>query len=807
MKIKLLVILLLAIAVKITAQEKKTVKALYITTPLTIDGVLDEPVYSEAQPAKDFFQLQPYNGHPSYQPSEVYFFYDQNAIYVGAMLYDSAPDSIFNLFSERDNIGTSDYFGVYIDPYNAGQLAYGFFITPAGVQTDMKAVKNSDGDNEDSNWNAVWESKTRVTDKGWVVELKIPYSALRFSKNAGSSWGVNIFRNIRRYNSNNSWSLVDKKKSGFIDQEGLLTGIKNIKPPVRLSLSPYVATYVESKDRFSSRDFLYKGGMDLKYGLSESFTLDMMLIPDFGQIQSDDKQLNLSPYELYYGEKRQFFNEGTELFQRGNIFYSRRIGASPKFSDRASNLADSTEIIDYNPSETQLVNATKISGRTKNGLGLGVLNAMSLPSYAKLKDTITGATRKVQVQPFTNYNVSVVDKSLKNSSYVSLINSNVSMADNPFRANVTATEFQVRNKAKTYAIKGKGALSTRGDTALNTGFYSMIGIDKNSGKLRYGISQDVYSDKYNPNDLGYLQAANQLNTQTYLSYRILEPHGIFREWNVYSWWYYKRMYKPNAVSGSELGIDSYGQFKNNWQAEVNVGMETNQHDYFETRVEGRYFYMPYYFWGNAWLQSDWRKPLNGYVHVGGFTVVEHIQYGFWGDAGLNVRVGQRLQFDYNFSFRNEYYNRGYISNTANNDTIYFGLRDLRTLSNTLQVSYAFDTKASINFRMRHYWSGVANMKYNQLQPNGTLKEDFNYTNNNDENYNTFNIDLIFRWIFSPGSELTVSWKNSFEDDVSAYHNFDYWKNARTTFLSNKTNSLSLKVLYYIDYNNLVHKHR
>ena len=318
----------------ISAQEKKSVQAFYITSPITIDGVLDEPAYSQAQPAKDFVQLQPYNGKPSYQPSEVYILYDQTAIYVGGMFYDSSPDSIFNFFSERDNIGMSDYFGIYFDPYNQGQLAYGFFITPAGVQTDLKAIKTS-YDYEDDSWDAVWQSKTRVTDKGWVVELRIPYSALRFPENGGGTWGLNMFRNIRRYNSNNSWNFIDREVSGFIHQEGQLTGIQNIKPPVRLSLSPYAAAYAEFKDGKSSPDFTYKGGMDLKYGISESFTLDMMLVPDFGQIQSDDNQLNLSPYELYYSERRQFFTEGTELFDRGGIFYSRRIGASPKFSSRA----------------------------------------------------------------------------------------------------------------------------------------------------------------------------------------------------------------------------------------------------------------------------------------------------------------------------------------------------------------------------------------------------------------------------------------------------------------------------------------
>jgi hypothetical protein len=149
MRFTLLVSLLLTIQT-VFAQGKKSVEALKITSPLTIDGILDEPEYQQVKPAKDFVQLQPYNGKPSFQSTEAYFFYDQSAIYVGALLHDNRPDSIFNYLSARDEIGMSDYFGVYIDPYNEGQLAYGFFITPAGVQTDLKAIK-SNGDNEDSN--------------------------------------------------------------------------------------------------------------------------------------------------------------------------------------------------------------------------------------------------------------------------------------------------------------------------------------------------------------------------------------------------------------------------------------------------------------------------------------------------------------------------------------------------------------------------------------------------------------------------------------------------------------------------------
>lgn len=793
-------VLFLLIAGLLTAQEKKNVQALYITTPIKIDGILDEPAYSQAQAAKDFVQLQPYNGKPAFQPSEVFILYDQTAVYVGGMFYDSAPDSIFNFLSGRDNIGMSDYFGIYLDPYNQGQLAYGFFITPAGVQTDLKAIKTS-YDYEDGSWDAVWQSNTQVSDKGWSVELRIPYSALRFPENGNGTWGLNMFRNIRRYNSNNSWNFVDRKVSGFIHQEGQLTGILNIKPPIRLSVSPYAAAYTEFKSGKSSPEFTYKGGLDLKYGISESFTLDMMLVPDFGQIQSDDKQLNLSPYELYYSEKRQFFTEGTELFERGGIFYSRRIGTSPKFSYRAGNELADNEVIDYNPTETQLLNATKVSGRTTKGWGLGLLNAISLPSYAILKDTITGDKRDVLIQPLTNNNVTVIDKSLKNNSYVSLINSNMLMVNDPFRANVTATDFQIRNKKLTYAISGKGGISIRNNSEHEMGYFADLGVEKNSGKLLYGITQSIISNKFNPNDLGYLRRNNELNTATYVNYNIIEPFWIFREIHTTLSWNHERVYKPNVISGNIFGFDYYNQFKNNYGLEAYFNITGTRQDYYEPRVSGRYYTEPYSYQYSLWAYSDSRKPINVSVGYSSSKQPDSDQSYQSGNFYANLRIGKHLQLNYSAKYINENNDRGFVDMTDNEDTIYFARRNVHTFENVVGASYAFNNKAGINLRIRHYWSGAANIEFFRLQPNGLLESDLTYKENKDANYNAFNIDLVFRWIFAPGSELSLAWKNSIlssEDHVVS----GYWNNLDKTWKSDQINSLSMRILYYIDYNNL-----
>nr|WP_319399947.1 DUF5916 domain-containing protein [uncultured Carboxylicivirga sp.] len=796
-------ILFLFSFVMIQAQAKKTVECYLINEPLKIDGLLDETCYQNSLPAKDFVQLQPYNGKPSYQPSEVYFFYDQKAIYIGAMLYDSAPDSIYNYLSERDNIGMSDYFGVYLDPYNEGQLAFGFFITPAGVQSDIKAIKTS-YDYEDGSWDAVWQSKTSITNKGWIVEMRIPYSALRFPLKDVHTWGLNMFRNIRRYNSNNSWNFIDRNVDGFIHQQGTLTGIKNIKPPVRLSFSPYLATYIEHSEGSGQTDFIYRGGLDLKYGINESYTLDMMLIPDFGQIQSDDKQLNLSPYELYYAERRQFFTEGIELFNRGDIFYSRRIGGYPKFSSNASDNLAPNETIDKMPSETQLVNATKISGRNKKGFAIGFLNAMSLKSYATIRDTLSNVTRESLVQPFTNYNVSVIDQSLKNNSYISLINTNMTVANNPFMANVTATEFQFRNKSLKYALSGQAGVSHRGANDKETGSFTKLKLEKNRGKWQYGIEQEIISDDYNPNDMGYLQRNNRFDSELHLTYQQVEPFSIFRQMFTNIWYEQNRVMKPWDINNHETGIYTEWQFMNNYGIEARFTYISDDKNYDEPRVAGRYFFKPETFNYNFFAHTDWTKKFHVYAYYGEYKRPERNQKGNWCGVGLGSQLGPKLSMSLEMSYEAEQNDYGYVSKNDSQDSIHFARRDVGTIENVLEVSYTFNNQLSLRLRGRHYWSGVESKQFYLLQDDGNLHPDEHYKENHDFNFNAFNVDMVLRWIFAPGSEMTLGWKNAIFNQDDSFEN-DYGHNLEIIWNSEQTNTISLRVLYYIDYNMLLKK--
>ncbi|MEP6712888.1 MAG: DUF5916 domain-containing protein, partial [Ferruginibacter sp.] len=442
----------------------KTLKAQRLTGSIKIDGALNDSAWRNAPLASDFVEYRPTSGKAENFQSrtEVYILYDNNSIYIGGYCHEQTPDSISRELVGRDQIGSNDFIGVIFDTYNDKINASGFYVTPLGEQYDAKYSNTGNNGGEDGTWDAVWYSESQIVKDGWTFEMRIPYSALRFSSK-GSSWGLNITRRRKKTGQQYMWNPVEQTVNGFINQEGLWTGISNIKPPLRLSFSPYFSTYVNHypyniKD-VKNTTASVNGGMDVKYGINQNYTLDMTLIPDFGQVQSDKKVLNLTPFEVKYAENRPFFTEGTELFNKGNLFYSRRVGGEPLRKNDVYGNLNANEIVVKNPTESKLINATKISGRNQKGFGIGIFNAVSKAMYAEVEDTLTHKMRSVETGALANYNIIVLDQTLKNNSSVSLINTSVIRSGKDYDANVTAGVFDINNKKNTYNWNGKFAVS------------------------------------------------------------------------------------------------------------------------------------------------------------------------------------------------------------------------------------------------------------------------------------------------------------------------------------------------------------
>ncbi|WP_053978567.1 DUF5916 domain-containing protein [Mangrovimonas xylaniphaga] len=781
--------------------QKKNYTTYRISNPPKIDGILDDDAWHTNMIATNFTQTIPHNGRKASQKTEVKICYDDDAIYVGAMLFDDNPSGIKHDLGERDSEDddiNSDLFIIELNPHNDNQLLYAFKLSASNVQIDEKVTYS----NWDKTWDAIWYSNVTISENGWSAEIKIPFSSLRIPKAENQVWGMHLYRCIKRNEEWVSWNYVNQKEESTVHQAGLLSGISDINPPLRLSFMPYVSFSETHNGNTNNWDSEFKGGMDLKLGLSKSHTLDMILVPDFGQVQSDDEILNLSSVETYYDEKRAFFTEGSELFGKANVFYSRRIGTTPiKYSDVYSNL-DENEIVSENPDETQIMNATKISGRNKKGLAIGFLNAITANTNASIKDTISGDSRKFKTQGLTNYNVMVIDKSLKNTNTISFINTNYYETDSDIVSDVFGTDFTFTNKSNSHAIFGKAAMSYVDEGEISLGYYYNLSFNKIKGNFRYALTHKIIDDEYNPNYLGYLDNNNKIVNSFVFEYNIYEPFGhILSMYNNITF-SNNYLYNPTKFASFEIDAQSTILFKNNWKTSLYIGgTPVNKYDYNEPRVEGKKFMEPTAAYTGFNIQTDQRRALSISVAADYWGTFEQNKMASNLSLSPLFRINSKMKLELTSAvtfLKNGY---TYVGNISDSD-IYFGRYDAKYITNTLEFSYLFNEYISLSLRSRHYWAPINYKQFYLLNEDGTMNNDIpNDIAYDDINYNVFNIDFVFNWQFAPGSYLSLIWKNG----ISNYSNEidqNYFGNLNNTWKSDQTNQLAIKLIYYLDWNRL-----
>jgi Domain of unknown function (DUF5916) len=599
-----------------------------------------------------------------------------------------------------------------------------------------------------------------------------------------------------------------------LNQSGTMAGIGNIQSPVRLSATPYFSVYAENLyDKSNAQKSTWgrsiNGGMDIKYGINDAFTLDATLVPDFGQVRSDNRVLNLSPFEVRFDENRQFFTEGTELFNKGGLFYSRRVGGSPLHSDDVyDQLADNEEVMD-NPGESQLINATKVSGRTNGGLGIGVFNAISAETNASIKNVVSGDERQYTTSPLTNYNIAVLDQNLKNNSYVSLINTNVLRRGDDYEANVTGTRFSFRNKAQSYAFNGRAVVSQKYFPSSTDLGHSYFGeVSKTSGKIQWEMGYSVESYDYDPNDLGFIFSPNGRSVFGAWSYNKNEPFGNFIEGHLTIEADYERLQKPDAFSEFGVGVDGFLVTKNRVGLGAFTYMEPVENfDYFEPRTDdfSRYYRFPTNRNIGGFISTDYRKKFALDLQTNFRKFDQKGRYRFNITASPRFRASDRLSFYLevgSYNWRNDV---GYVT-TLENGEIILGIRDNITVENVFNTTYIFSNKMSLSFRLRHYWAKAEYSSLHLLDKDGRLT-DTNYDGFSDNSFNAFTVDAVYRWRFAPGSDIFVVWKNNTEDFSFANEDIQYSYEDGVRRLSDfpQRNSLSLRVIYYLDYLNLKRK--
>lgn len=487
------------------AQDRTTVAALSTDSELTVDGRLDEPAWAEARPATGFRQLEPTQGEPASQETEVRVLYGSEAIYVGGMLYDEAPSRIMATLGRRDQFNRADWFTVSFDSNNNQETAYTFAVNAAGIQADGLRTGESGGPGPDIDtaWDAIWTSEVRRSEEGWIAELRIPYSQLRFSEGA-DRWRVHFRRRIPRAAEESEWPLVPQsERQNILAQYGVLTNMEGADARRNVQVRPYVMSsmsMVESgaEPGTSVRTTTADLGGDVKVGLSSNVTLDATVNPDFGQVEADPAQLNLTAFETFFEERRPFFLEGVEIYEfplgegggpqgGSNLLYTRRIGAA-----------------------APIVGAAKLSGRTAGGTSFGAL----------------AATTGRDFSPNRAYGVGRIQQQFADYSSVGGI---VTGFEGPARATgrktslTGGTGWDLRFSDNRYGLSGFAAFTHRQwttDRANRTGFGAQLQGSKRRGTWSYTLGTTLFDGEFDPNDLGRQRRNNYVRLGGNANYQI-----------------------------------------------------------------------------------------------------------------------------------------------------------------------------------------------------------------------------------------------------------------------------------------------
>jgi Domain of unknown function (DUF5916)/Carbohydrate family 9 binding domain-like len=796
--------------------QVKTIQAVKTLQAPRIDGELNDAVWKDAPVLSDFIQNSPSPGSKSSSNSEVRILYDNSAIYIGAYLFDD-PSLIRKQFTARDGeqMRDVDYFSVFFDTYNDKQNGFQFLVTTANVQTDARVSPTYSGEfgsYGDKTWDAVWESKVSIQKNGWVVEMRIPYVSLRFSKKEVQDWGLQLLRFTRRNNETDFWNPISPQVNGFANQFGQLSGLKNIEPPLRLSFSPYVTTGYRSSPVGNTylNEWLRNGGMDLKYGLNESFTLDATLVPDFGQVISDNVVNNLTPYEVQFQENRQFFTEGTEIFNKAKLFYSRRVGALPGGYYSVLGMADADPDLEIikNPTTTQLYNAVKFSGRTSNKLGIGIFNAVTAPMKAVVRNKISGQETTIETEPLANYNILVLDQAFKGRSSLTFTNTNVMRNGAARDANVSAIDFALYDKRNLHALQGTARYSKIWSANGYDGYNTTLRYGKVSGSWQYYVLGNVESKNYDPNDLGILQAANEISYRASISYRRYKPTRSLIDYSYTLLPRLQYLYQPYAYNRFDVQARGFWLFRNFWDLSVVAGVLPGwESNYFELRTDGRPLRYPSNYSLEASGSTDSRKK--AFVSFGlVYAVAPEFSNTFRGvSLGMRYRFGDRFSLDLQTSSHLEENQLGYAFMRETNGEPIVGFRKNRDFTSVLSGIYNFAYRLNLTLRARHYWNKVNYSSFHNVDTKGDLISRA-FINNQDDNVNVFNVDAFLTWDFRLGSRLILGYKNWLGNEETIQFNSgqnSYLRNLGKTFDLRHGNEVTVRFIYFLDYNQLRRK--
>jgi len=777
----IIAITLIALSVHLYAQKKDVVKRVYTATKIegaapVIDGLANDSIWNKIPWEDNFIQRDPYeNAQPS-QKTAFKIIYDDNNIYALIRAYDSVPDKIDTRLSRRDD-QQGDLLSIQFDSYFDKLTGFEFQVSAGGVKSD--GVFINDGETEDMTWDPIWYVKTSIDKEGWIAEMKIPLSQLRFGKSDEQIWGLEVLRFIKRKEEYSLWQQVPRNSSGWVHNFGELHGINNIKPKKQVEIQPYALAKYETFEKEDGNPFLtgkksgYAFGIDGKLGVTNDLTLDYTVNPDFGQVEADPSVVNLTGFETYYEEKRPFFIEGKNIlsfqltpgnngFSSDNLFYSRRIGRSPHLYPNGYDYVDV-------PGNTAILGAFKLTGKTKKGLSVGVMESMTQEEFATTD--LAGVKGKQVVEPFTNYCVGRIQRDFNKGTtrigaMITATNRDLSDPELMILHKAAYTggfDFNHNWKDRTYNLGFKfefsdvlGTNKAITNTQISPVHYfqrtdaSYFKLDTNRTNLighggiiefsKSGNSHWSYaawlnwrSPGFELNDIGYLRTTDDIFQVFWAQYNITEPFGIFRQMSVnMNQWTGWDFGGNNTYGGGNTSIN--GEFKNYWYFGIGTNLDANNRSNSMLRG-GPTMKTPgdYNYWLS--LNTDGRKKIilgASYTHVNGFlNWMKDDSYSL----SIEYRPSDALKFTLSPSLDLSKTQLQYVTAVEDNNPKYI----LASLNQkTLSFSFRFDYCIAPNLTIQYYGQPfISSGKFKDFKKVTSSKADSYYNR-----FHTFNTDEI-----------------------------------------------------------------
>lgn len=806
-----------------------------------LDGRLDEAAWQAAPPITDFTQVDPEEGRPVSQATEVRILYDAEALYIGVRLHDDG--AVTARLGRRDmDLGDSDWFGVVLDSYHDRRTGFVFDVNPAGVQRDaVKSVAGSGGERDDNSWDAVWDVATSVDEGGWTAEYRIPFSQLSFNEEDEPVWGIQLERVIGRRREYAVTSFTPKSQPGGIPTYGYLEGLRGIRSGNRLELLPYVLSRAEFVDPGANpfrTDSEGSGeiGLDLRYRVTSDLTLNATVNPDFGQVEVDPAVVNLGVYEVFFQERRPFFVEGSEIFDfgrntsGGQLFYSRRIGRSPQ-------LSPPTATADV-PDVSRIWGATKFSGKTSAGWSVGVIEAVTGREEARVR--IDDVDSRFGVEPLTNYLVARVrkDGAEGRTSLGGMVTATSRDLDSePLEAALRASgysggiDFRVETADRAWAVLGSAAISRVGGSASAlirtqragnhffqrpdadhlsvdetasslTGYSVGASLERRGGEhWRGSVALAATSPAFEVNDLGFQTRTDRRDAAVELRYQEDQPGTFFRNYSVTSSVRYEHNYDWQRIQGRwNAGFNFRGL--DFWGGHLGVSRATRALDDRSTRG-GPLMERPADWSGFAAVYSDQRKPVTVSTTLRGSRNA-YDGSGSSIEVSLGLRPSDRWNLSITPSWALNRTDAQYVGTVVDSDAVdTFGARYL--FAPLEQTTLAMETRLNVTFTPRLSFELFA-QPFLSSGDYGVVRElaapqSYSFRDtpvsapDRDFNLRSLRGTAVLRWEWRPGSTLYLAWQQN-RASSERFGDFDFGRDRAALFDAQPDNIFLLKVNYW-----------